>query len=157
MTAVTDIKLITENGRDFDIQLSSTGDLIADTGYNNALLVSFGTDARALPNQVPNSENRRGWWGNQFNQTLINDIGSQLWILETRAKNKANLNEGEALIKQAFNWLVEEGRATRIVVKGKELSQGYSFEIKLLNGNDVIESRTFELWVATSGNRSIDN
>ena len=158
MTFTTDIKLFKQSDGSYDIELDENGALIADNGYSNALLITFGTDARALSNQVVNSENRRGWWGNEFNKNKFDDIGSQLWILKTRPINLSNLNEGKSLLVKAYNWLIEQGRASRVKVDGNfimdnnGLANGYKFDISILNGNDIIESKTFELWENTNDN-----
>jgi len=150
MTAITDIKLIKQINGSYDIELDNDGNLIADNGYGNAMLITFATDARALPNQVPNSQNRRGWFGNLFNEDITSDIGSKLWILETRNVSTASLNEGIALLTEAYNWLIEQGRASRINIVGQIRDSGYSFDIAILNGNDIIESNTFEFWKNTN-------
>ena len=68
MSFITDIKLFKQENGLYDIELDDKGNLRSDTGYANALLITFGTNARASSSQVPDPQNRSGWWGNKFNE-----------------------------------------------------------------------------------------
>lgn len=151
---ITDILLQKNDEGVYDISLDESGNLVADSGYSNALLISFGTNARADASEVANSENREGWWGDQFSPAGTPNIGSKLWILRTLPVDDVNLNKGIAYLQSAYSWLVREQRATKTEVTGaiiKNESQdiGYRFEITISNGSDKITTKTFELWSDT--------
>ena len=145
MNTITDILLTRNLQGIYDIAISK-GDLVQDNGYKNALLLTFGTNARALSHEVAYSANRKGWWGSLFNVVKKDDIGSRLWLLNTEPFSETNLNTGKALLQQAFSWLIVQNIVDKVEVRA-ELGDNFSYKytINLFNGNDVIESKTFDL------------
>jgi phage gp46-like protein len=94
----------------------ANGDLAPGADLESAILVSLFTDARATLDFVPwNDTDRRGWWGDSFEQRAL---GSNLWQLD-RAYFSANNNlllKARDYCKAALQWLIDDGVAASISV-----------------------------------------
>lgn len=151
-TSFTDIRLINGiNTSNYDLLLAKNGDLAIDNNYDTALIVTFFTQARALASQVINSENRSGWWGNAFNQVDSADIGSLLWVIFTLIKDISTVKLGDAYLKNGFSWFQRQEKITAVRIAGSLETEGIKYLIELLNGNDVVSSKTLTLWRNTGG------
>jgi phage gp46-like protein len=93
------------------------GALGVDPGIRSAVLLSLFTDRRASPDFTPTdgTDNRRGWWGDTYEPSLL---GSRLWQL-----NRAKKTDGTTLLlkardycKEALQWLVDAGAAASVDV-----------------------------------------
>lgn len=83
-----------------------------------ALLLSLGADRRAEDDDgIPDgTEDKRGWWGDQFAETEGDKIGSRRWLLD-RAKNESNLPALlETYDREALAWLLEDKVARQVDV-----------------------------------------
>lgn len=95
-------------------------DLATDQPLVTAVLISLFTDRVASPDFVntDGTADRRGWWGDAFNPR---PIGSRLWQFE-RAKKVgpfAMLLEVRDAIRDALNWVVEDGIASGVDVSNR--------------------------------------
>jgi phage gp46-like protein len=75
-------------------------------------LISLMTDRRARGDDpIPDGTDPRGWWADAMDGQ---QIGSRLWLLE-RARNLPEvLRLAEDYIKEALQWLVDDGVAGSI-------------------------------------------
>ncbi|MFT8354119.1 MAG: phage GP46 family protein [Gluconobacter japonicus] len=106
-------------------------DLALDNPLRSAVMVSLFTD-RVAPEQPSASDqavgitppgnaansglrDRRGWWGDAFADL---SIGSRLWQLRRAIKvgEKAVLLELEQIIREALDWLIDDGVVSKIDV-----------------------------------------
>lgn len=134
---MSDIGLIWENGKG-DILLNSTGDdLQTDFDLKTAVAVSLFSDSRAARTQLPSLEDDpRGWWGGE--------IGSLLWLLSREKTITINLEKGIRYIRNALNWLIEQGIASKIEVSGViENQYRFKFQITIFKS---LDSRYDYLW-----------
>jgi phage gp46-like protein len=107
--------------------------------------VSLFTDRLAEPSDpliaAPDGTvDRRGWWGDTLlAQDHPNDrIGSRLWLLE-RSKSDRNLPKtAEGYIREALQWLLDDGIATLIDAKCAFINGDTS----MLRADVVIEHQT---------------
>jgi len=93
------------------------GDLKADEGLETAVLISLFSDKRVTLEQLPRGlTDRRGWWADLISEPQDDEIGSQLWRLEPGKILASTPNEVESIIKDALDWLIEDGVAAEITV-----------------------------------------
>ena len=94
------------------------GDLKADNGLETAALISLFSDRRVSLEQLPRGEaDRMGWWADLISEPQDDQIGSRHWILERIGKvNTDTAVEFESILQEAFEWMLEDGVAARVVV-----------------------------------------
>ena len=101
---MSDVKVIlNKNGA--ELQLVGA-DFVRDNGITNSILLSLFTDR--------NIEGKAGWWGD----TINNDnqiIGSRLFMIKKNSHNNRNMLR--EYIKEALEWIKDEGTAKEINIK----------------------------------------
>jgi phage gp46-like protein len=117
--------------------------------------MSLYTDQRAdvddpLPD--PNSEDRRGWWGDQISDFEDDKIGSKLWLLERSSTKETVLTDVKFYIEQALQWMIDDGVAQEIDVtterwnrKDGSATLAVQIEIKQSSGG-VTAIKFDDLW-----------
>ena len=82
-------------------------DLARDPGFETAVLISLGTDARADESDTlpGTSETRRGHWSEVVSGF---NIGSKLWLLERSKLDKTTLRLAEQYVNECLAWMVED-------------------------------------------------
>jgi len=92
----------------------SGNDLIRDPGLETAIVITLFTDQRADPNvdTLPdNTQDYRGWWGDQFDKF---SLGSKAWLLY-RSKTINDIeNEVSRSFTDALQWMVSDGAVKSI-------------------------------------------
>lgn len=118
----------------------SINDVVADPGLETAVLISLFSDKRAnIEDIIPdlNSDDRRGWWGDTLNNSLI---GSKFWLL-SREKTGLNLNSTvEEYTLDALKWMVSDGIAKSVtctVTRTGTYSYRIATKISRSNNNDI--------------------
>lgn len=100
--------------------LFSENDLESEDGLFTAALISLFTDRRAYDDDVlpdPQSDDRRGWWGDLASTEVDGDqIGSRLWLLERSKVLPEILTRAEEYAREALEWMVEDGIAAKVEV-----------------------------------------
>lgn len=95
-------------------------DLSVSYSLLTPVLVSLFTDARAAeddPLPDPGNGDRRGWWGDATNLDKQGDsVGSKLWLLEREKSTDEVLSKAEQYIREALQWMLDEGIASAIDV-----------------------------------------
>lgn len=120
---MTDIRLeITESGGDLVLD---GFDLDRDEGLESAVIVSLFTDARCLPEQLPDAdENPRGYWGDSYATEDGDNTGSLLWLLKREKQVNRVLNRARDYCEQALAWMVRDKLASKVIVTTEYLSSG---------------------------------
>jgi phage gp46-like protein len=142
---MADIAIKTRN-KVFGLQVQN-GDLAGDEGLETAVLISIFTDKRISDDELPTGEtSKRGWWGDVFPNVDQDQIGSRLWLLERVKRTAETLRKSEDYIKEALNWLIEDGVAASI-----EVTSSYDENNQLVAALTVIkpggrQSRFQMLW-----------
>lgn len=114
---------------DLALQWTSTGDgaglldmvfenddLATDEGLRTAVILSLFTDRRANDDDpLPSGDDdKRGWWGDEFQETEGDRIGSRLWLLDRGKLTNTELRRAEQYAREALAWLLEDRVATRV-------------------------------------------
>ncbi len=99
------------------------GDLKADNGLETAALISLFSDRRVTFEQLPaGHDNRRGWWADLIADVENDQIGSRLWQLEAEGKILSFTSaELENIFSECFEWLIDDGIATRVEVSADRI------------------------------------
>ncbi len=142
-----DIKLTQDaTTGEFDVSFEN-GDFALVDSFDTSLTVSLFADARADASQVPRSELRRGWWGNQFGADFpLFEIGSLLWLIHQARKTQSVLNSAIDFAQNSLQWLVNDDHADRVTAAGEFTEEGISLAINIERGNSIVETKFFDLW-----------
>ncbi len=108
----------------FDIELSSVPalagavarDVTTDSGLNTAIYLSLFTDARASVDEVRDSSDRRGWWGDEFGA-----FGSKLWLLTREKITAATMVNAKAYAEDALAWMVDAGISKSVMATVEQI------------------------------------
>ena len=141
-----DLKLIWDNNyAESDLKYdNNAGDLYTDEGLETAVIISLFTDQRAEDDDTlpdPDSEDKRGWWGDQISDIENDEIGSRLWLHTERAKITQNtMNEIKQDVINALEWMKTDEVVANIEVEvEKQRTDMVAIEVKIKkkDGNTV--------------------
>ena len=100
--------------------LFEQNDLSVSYSLLTPILISLFTDARAADDDVlpdPGNGDQRGWWADSTNTDKQGDsVGSKLWLLEREKSTAEVLLRAEQYIRDALQWMLDEGIASSIDV-----------------------------------------
>ena len=138
---MSDVALVYDRLR-FDVLLE-LGDLLSDEGYETAVNISLFTDARVLPEELPAGESeRRGWWGDEFNDIAGDQIGSKLWLLDRSKISEDTRNRAEEYAKDALQWFIDDGIAESVKVTATLVNKTERIDI----GVEIARPRVKDLY-----------
>lgn len=101
-----------------DMAINATGtDLLADDGLYTAVVLSLFSDRLAQEDDVipDGTANRRGWCGDDP-AAGADRTGSRLWLLSRCIATVATQAAAEEYVREALQWLLDDGIAQRIDV-----------------------------------------
>ena len=140
-----DIKLYSN-----DIKIQN-GILELDNGLQTAIYISLFTDRRiGEDDEIPDRSNdRRGYWGDALEEE---PLGSFLWTLDREKITNSVLNKIDTFIREALNWLIEDGIASEIntiVERDSKNIEQVNIEIQVVKPDEKSESYRYSLnWEA---------
>lgn len=91
---------------------------IQNTLYR-ALIISLFTWRRK--NTSDDSDHPYGWWGDSYPSIANDKIGSRLYLLTRSKLNNQTANFAKIYIKEAVQWMINDGLASRIDVSVKRI------------------------------------
>lgn len=114
-TCAGDILVQWDNTQALGDWVLAEGDLQTGQDLETACLVSLFSDALATPDFVPTdgTSDRRGWWGDYYNDR---PLGTTLWQLDRAKTTRANLGLAQTTTRQALQWLIDDGVVADIIV-----------------------------------------
>lgn len=116
--------------QDFNTQVDSAGHLTVDEGLRTMVLLALFTDRRADPeDQVQDSSDLKGWWGDTYPEIDGDVFGSKLWMLQGMKANQAALEFGKAETKAALAFMIEDGIAIDIQVEAEIQKNVYASRV----------------------------
>lgn len=139
----TDVRMILGADNIYDLELDEQGDLSNGDFFDTSLTYALLGERRASPSEVPQSQLRRGWIGNQ-NSDFEN--GSKLWLFEQARKTQTTLN---GLTTAAFNgvsYFIEDGLVQNIEVNSVFTNDGAAIEVVVIRFDSEVDRRFFKLW-----------
>lgn len=123
----------------------NNGDLANDDGLRAAVLYSLFTDKRAeSDDETPDAtDDLRGYWGDSV---LGESEGSHLWLLTREKQTQQTLNRAQDYAREALQWLIDDGHATRVEVVGEWLRLGVlALQITIWSGDQMRFSDSLNL------------
>lgn len=142
--------VLTKEGRIkgvFDFSLTDDGDILTEDFFDTTILMSIFCEKRASSSEIPNSERRRGWIGNQSTPGF--EIGSKIWLFEQSIVNRNTLNGINTAADEALKFLVDDGIAVSVRSSSTFRNDTINLETIIEHPNSRVEKRFFELWAKT--------
>ena len=116
-------------------------DLSMKNELSTAVLISLMTDRRSrADDQIPDGSDPRGWWADAMDGQ---QIGSRLWLLDRARNLPETLRLAESYIKEALQWLVDDGAASRVTV-ACSATRGCSNTLDMLIGIEQPQTSTLQ-------------
>ncbi|MCK5602308.1 phage GP46 family protein [Candidatus Pacearchaeota archaeon] len=131
----------------WDLAIDTDGDLVGSNSIDTAILMSLFTDKRATASEIQEGGQRRGWFGNAFNDDVTYEVGSKLWIHSNQGRmNNALLNDLNDKALDCLQWMLEDNVVSDIQVDSEILdTQEVQLNLKFVINENIIE-RNFILW-----------
>ncbi len=142
----TDIRIEQSPGGAFDFIIDENGDLGNGDFFDSSLIYSLYGERRASASEVPTSENRRGWIGNEGSDY---ENGSKIWLYEQARITRSNLNGIQAEALASLQWLVDDGFLASITATAVISNGGVALNIELFRFNSIVDRRFYQLWENT--------
>ena len=139
----TDIRIEQNANGIWDFNLNTQGDLDNGDFLDSSLLYAILGERRASPSEVPISQNRRGWIGNDGKNF---ENGSKLWLFEQSRLTRSVLNDIQSAALDALNYLIDDGLATNIEATATIQNNIVILKIDIIVSQSRVETRFFELW-----------
>lgn len=133
---------------DFDEAL---GDIATSDSLRNCVAISLGTDARSRSLKAANVEEARGgWFGDALDEQ--GTLGGHLYEKYPAKLTGQAVAECENEAKASLKWLVEDGVAKSVAVKGHIDGENVVLDVEIVKPDSEIESFVFKInWEATVG------
>jgi phage gp46-like protein len=132
-----------------DISQDALGTLEFDEGLETPVAMSLFTDRRAEPADVPNPEDRRGWWGDTFADVEGDQIGSRLWLLGRAKTSDETLELAKLYAEESLAWLIEDRVATSVTATPFFLDRGAGRKLLCITIEIVRPDQPAVRWIRT--------
>ncbi|MCK4759968.1 MAG: phage GP46 family protein, partial [Candidatus Aminicenantes bacterium] len=146
----TDVILNTDRGyNDFD--WTESGDISTDQMLDTAIKMSIFEEVRATAQEIPVSNKRRGWIGNETTPDF--EQGSKSWLFEQERLTGSVLAELGVVVRNGLQWLIDDDIAVSVIVEQPFLSQGkICVYINLGRDGSKVDRKLYEVWDNTGKN-----
>lgn len=125
-------------------------DLASDRGLLTATLLSLALDRRAETDDMPpsgNSQDRRGWWADQFAAIVGDKYGSRLWLLDRSTITSETRLRAEEYAREALQWQIDDRVVESIDLDVDLTKTGYVISGDLNRpGRDPVSFRFAHTW-----------
>ena len=131
----------------YDISFDELGDIKTEDFLDTSIIMSLLTDARATASEVPLSQDRRGWIGDEG--TNFNS-GSKIWLYSQARRDRATINGIENAGENCLEWMVDEEIALEVSATSSfTTTSGIGLNITLVRPNSEVFNRFYPLWENT--------
>ena len=142
---MTDITTLWNAEQSIGDWAEASGDLQSGNDLETAILISLFTDRLAREDDEYDGDNRRGWWGDQYQDY---PIGSRLWLLRRQKLTLAVANKAQDFAAEALKWLTDDGIVASItpvtqIVYPNRLNLFITYQKP---GQDAVSKRYFWVW-----------
>ena len=132
----------------YDFSIDQDGDILTDDFFNTCILMSLFCERRAFVSEMPVSQYRRGWIGNESTPDF--EIGSKLWLYEQARLSRSVLNGLNSVARESLKWMIEYGIALEIgATSALSQNNGITLTILITRPNSKVEKRFYDLWENT--------
>ena len=140
----TDVILNKENGY-YDFSWTADGDISMAETLDTAILMSIFEEVRASASEIPQSEARRGWFGNESTPGF--QQGSKTWLFEQERITGSVLAELGVVVRNCLQWLIDDKIAVNVEVEQPILQNGgVCVYINLSRDGSPVDRRFYEIW-----------
>ena len=140
----TDVTINKSKGY-YDFEWTESGDISTDGTLDTAILMSIFEEFRATAGEIPESNFRRGWVGNESTPDF--QQGSKAWLFEQERITGSVLAELGVVVRNSLQWLIDEGLAVNVAVEQPALSNGkVCVYINLSRDGSKVDRRFYEIW-----------
>lgn len=146
----TDVILTDEKGY-YDFTWTDEGDISTAQALDTAIKMSIFEEVRATAQEIPTSNQRRGWIGNESTPEF--EQGSKSWLFEQERLTGTVLAELGVVIRNGLQWLIDDDIAVSVIVEEPFLSQGkICVYINLGRDGSKVDRKLYEVWDNTGKN-----
>lgn len=149
MSQEIDIEVIQNEFGKFDISFAENGDFSLTSGFDTAIAMSIFCERRALPNEVPVSSRRRGFWGNVASLLEGFEIGSKIWLVRQERLTEETINKIKDYLNQGLAWFVSEGWAVDVSTSVVAIDGIVRIDVTIERPNGQVETRGYDIWQNT--------
>lgn len=140
----TDVVLNNAKGY-YDFEWTESGDISTDQTLDTYILMCLFEEVRATPAEMPESNRRRGWVGNESTPGF--EQGAKAWLFEQERTTGTVLAELGPVIRNGLQPMIDEGIAVSVEVETPFLRGGkVCVFINLGRDGSKVDRRFFELW-----------
>lgn len=144
----TDVLITCEDQDIYDMSIDENGDFTNGDFFDTSLLYSLFGERRASESEVPRSEKRGGWIGNEGKDF---ENGSKLWLFYQSRLTRTIMNAITDAAYNGFFYFIEDGlvqdiKATTVLVGGR-----IQLIVQIERFASQVETRYFDLWENTGG------
>lgn len=140
----TDVILNADAGY-YDFAWTASGDISTAQSLDTYILMCIFEEVRATPAEVPESNLRRGWVGNESTPGF--EQGSKAWQFEQERVTGTVLAELGVVIRNGLQSLIDDEIAVSVEVETPFLQNGkVCVFINLGRDGSKVDRRFFELW-----------
>lgn len=145
----TDAVLTRQVQNAYDFSIASNGDILTDDFFDTSILIALFTDKRATAEEMPVTQLRRGWIGDESNEDGF-EGGSKIWLYEQAKLTRDTLNGLATEAKNALIYFVEDNIAISVLASGDLIAGVPTLTITITRPNSRVDRRFFELWNNTA-------
>ena len=127
----------------YDWSLNSSGDFTNKNSFDSQILYALLGEQRATESEIPVSENRRGWIGNEGKDF---ENGSKIWLYEQARLTRSTLNGVKDSALDALQYFVNENLIDSITVEAEFTILNIRLQITLFRFNSPAETKFFNVW-----------
>lgn len=120
-----DIALLYRKNRPVKADIELLGaDLLTGRDLETAVIISLFSDRRAHLDDVIESDDRKGFWGDLFTVDTGYKIGSRLWLLFREKETPAVLARAREYTEEALQWLIDDRVVDRLTIEVEFVQRG---------------------------------
>lgn len=131
----------------YDFSLNDEGDILTEDFFDTAILMSFFCEKRAASSEVPDSQRRRGWIGNESTPGF--EIGSKIWLYEQSRIDRNTLNGINTAANESLQWMIDDAIAVAVRSSSTFSNDTIFLVVEIERPNSKVERRFFTLWENT--------
>lgn len=106
-----------------DIQLFGP-DLMTNKDLESAVIISLFSDRRAKSDDPLDDDDKKGWWGDNYQDQINYKIGSRLWLLSRAKQTTQTLNRAREYVYECLRWLIDDKVASKLEVEVDWIARG---------------------------------
>lgn len=134
---------------DFNVTVDADGHLTTDDTLKTMVLVALFTWRRADPDDdVQDTSDLKGWWGDDYPEVQGDKMGSKLWMLEGMKANDVALAFAREEIANALQFMLDDGIADQIFIEVELRGSVMIGRVGILRPTDP-RTQWVELWAMT--------